>query len=485
METLKKFRISYKVLMWLGVVLLVMLLLPMLALGRYAVPSADDFGYGCAARLVFEDGGSVFSVLAAALGKVGRTYLNWQGSFSAVFLMAVQPAIFSETLYWVTPVLMLLTLVLSTFYFCKTVFCLIFHTEKEFGIIAATAIAGLCTQLVPSPVQAFYWYNGSIYYVFFYSLSLAAAALGIKYYYKGGTGRLILFSILCAILGGGNYVTAFSCSLLAASALILLALEKNEGWKKLTVPALFLFISFIVSMAAPGNRVRAAGQGITPDAFSAILISFKSCFVNSCKWFSIPLLAVLLFLAPVFWNAAAGSDFNFRCPMLVSLYSFCLLAAMYCPPVYALGEPEGKRFLNIIYFAYILLFVLNFFYWLGWTAKRFGLRRASLGSASIMLTALLLTYAVLSSLFAVKLGQNYCSAGALGTLRSGEAREYYECAHRRFEILNDDSVRDAELEAFGSQPYMLYFDDATSDPKDWRNRDMSSFYQKESVIVLP
>jgi hypothetical protein len=48
--------------------------------------------------------------VAAAFRHTVSTYFNWQGSYSAIFLMCLQPAVFSERLYCLTPWLMSLSL---------------------------------------------------------------------------------------------------------------------------------------------------------------------------------------------------------------------------------------------------------------------------------------------------------------------------------------------------------------------------------------
>ena len=52
-------------------------------------------------------------------------------------------------------------------------------------------------------------------------------------------------------------------------------------------------------------------------------------------------------------------------------------------------------------------------------------------------------------------------------------------------MLEDPQIRDAELEPFPSQPYLLYFDDIAEDPEEWINVAMSRYYGKDSVRLAP
>ena len=102
-------------------VLLGLTLLPVAALSVYNHPCSDDYSYGLYVAQAVRSGGSLWEVLAAAAKETAETYLDWQGTFSAVFLMALQPAAFGEGFYALTPWLMAGSLVFSTFFFLKEV----------------------------------------------------------------------------------------------------------------------------------------------------------------------------------------------------------------------------------------------------------------------------------------------------------------------------------------------------------------------------
>lgn len=86
-------------------------------------------------------------------------------------------------------------------------------------------------------------------------------------------------------------------------------------------------------------------------------------------------------------------------------------------------------------------------------------------------------------LLAVHMGQSLTSVSALYSLRTGEAAQYRACAAERYEILHDGSVKDAVLSGFPVQPYVLYYDDITPSPNDWRNLALQTYYEKTSVVI--
>lgn len=51
------------------------------------------------------------------------------------------------------------------------------------------------------------------------------------------------------------------------------------------------------------------------------------------------------------------------------------------------------------------------------------------------------------------------------------------------DLLYDDSIQDVELQELSVKPYVLYFDDITNNPDDWRNTAVAEYYNKSSVIL--
>ncbi len=470
--------LTYRQLKWLCVAALALLLVPMLCLGFFAAPAADDFSYGAPAHRAFVESGSVPAAFAAALDKTVESYFSWQGTFSAIFLMAIQPAVFSEGLYWLTTVIMLASLMLGTFLFCRAFFAKLLGLDKHLADIIAALLLLLSTQLLPAPVQAFYWFNGAVYYVLFHGLMLSALALGIAYVQKGGKWRAVLLCLLAVFLGGGNYVTALISVVLWAFAEASNIYIYIYDWKRLLLPGFLLILTFLINVVAPGNAVRASAVKST-GVIEAVGMSFKNGLVYSLDWLTLPVLAVLAFVGILSFAALKGSNFKFRYPGLVSVFSYCVISAMFCPPIYAMGNEGEGRLLNIIYFAWLLAMAINLVYWLGWFVGRRGGEKAN----GLKFPALALACALLVVGFALPLfsGARYTSALALSSLRSGEAQAYHDSALRRFAVLNDESTRDARIEPYPSQPYLLFYSDIVDDPEAWENVDMASFYGKNTV----
>ena len=78
------------------IVIYVLTILPILFLGIYDYPCADDYSYASATRQVWLQSHSVWQVLKEAAATSASRYQTWQGTFTSIFFMALQPAIWTE-----------------------------------------------------------------------------------------------------------------------------------------------------------------------------------------------------------------------------------------------------------------------------------------------------------------------------------------------------------------------------------------------------
>ena len=161
------FRLPEKAVFWLVLAAVVLMLVPMLLVARYNVPCADDYHFGAPTHAAWQATHSLAAVVKAAGEKVAERYANWQGTYSAMFLMALQPAVFGNGFYALVPFLTLGMLAAGTCFFCLSLFTKLLGASRWQALVLALVWLGIDTQLLPSAVQGFYWYNGAIFYTFF------------------------------------------------------------------------------------------------------------------------------------------------------------------------------------------------------------------------------------------------------------------------------------------------------------------------------
>ena len=107
----KIWELKYIILLY---IVLLLVLMPIFSLSKSAVPSADDFWYGKMARTAYVESGSLFKTIGAAIQRTVIAYNTWQGTYSSIFIMSMQPAVFSIQLYRLAPILLILIMFIST-----------------------------------------------------------------------------------------------------------------------------------------------------------------------------------------------------------------------------------------------------------------------------------------------------------------------------------------------------------------------------------
>ncbi len=487
MQNLRKifeYTISYKMLLILLLVVFCLLIFPLLYVGKWNVPCADDYSFGYRVHDAVMNNGSLKDILQGAAESVKDAYFSTQGSAAAVFLFALMPASFGEQYYAFVPYIMLTALTVGVCFFIHTLFS-IFSAEKHQHFIIALSLLIACTQFLPSPVQAFYWYNGSLYYTFFFGISLILYGLIIRVARtpegKGSAGKQILICLLCVLIAFCNYITSLVTAILLISMLGLLILTKNKRWKNLILPILLFGAAFFVNISAPGLDHR---QTLAPEQVGivkAVRESFVLAITQISTWNRIPVLALYLLLCPLLWKTASGSAYSFKYPWLVSLYSFCLFAAMDAPTLYGGIEATPGRVENIRYYAMLILFVINIFYWFGWLSKN---SLKYIGKNKFRLSLGYLAGIVFIFLVGTINYPSYriTSYSALQSYKLGQIGMYKHIYNQRLEILENPEITDAVLREYPrKKPFILFFDDITEHPDDWRNQAMARYYHKNTV----
>lgn len=472
-----------KLLAVLSLVVLAVSLIPLFMIGRYAHPCADDFGYGYFPHAFWSTTHSLPQTFYWACRQVKMSYDTWQGTFSSIFLMALTPAVWGESFYFLTPIIMILNILFSHFYLLHVILVKGLKTDKYAWCTVSSILCFLMIQTVVSPVNAFFWYNGAVHYTFMHACMVALLGLVIHLEYVRKIGSKILLTVLSLIFavacGGANYSTALLGLVCLVFILLMKLLSKKRSLWILAPLAVYAF-SFYKSVTAYGNVVR-QGNFTKMQPLKAVMESFLAAGKGIGEWLTLPLLLFILLLVPVLWNVVKKCSFPFRYPWAVTLLSYCLIACMYTPALYSMGGEGPERLINIVKMWFLLLLILNIGYWMGAIWKKAEGKKISVLSINLKVYALVIlaTAAVCVKLLPTSL-RDYSSYAAYVSLRAGEAKQYHEEYLQRLELLESDAEA-VELEEFTVKPYLLYFDDITEDPYDWRNIGMARWYGKSLI----
>lgn len=477
-----------------ALLLLAAAIVPLIYIGRYAHPCADDFTYGLYTHAIWSTTKSFPQTLLWALRQVKISYDTWQGTFSSAFIMALSPAIWGDNCYIWSPIILIAMMVIAHLSLGYVLLVKFLKTSKSIWCIISSLVTFMMIEMMPSPVNAYYWFNGAVHYNFMHSCAilLFTAVLYIEVSHKKGINVALYFvACICSVLcAGSNYSTALF-GLLGLSFLVVLKFLVGQKSKWKLLPWGIYVFALYKSVTAYGNTIRQE-EFAQSGAADAIFHAFVQGQHWIRHWFTLPVFLFVLLLAPFLWKAVRDTEFRFPLPGMVTLLSFCSVSCMFTPSLYAMGISGPDRLINIIKIWFILVLFVNEGYWLGYFGRCLREKHVVLWEAfkQRLTGAKLCAYCgviacAILAVFVLKVetrGFDYCSYAAYVSLKAGEAqafdREYWE----RVELLESEE-EDIVLEPFSVKPWLLFFDDVTEDATDWRNAAVANWYYKKSVVL--
>lgn len=494
-ENLKKWITPKRLSIFLTIVY-VASLIPLLWIGYYNYPSADDYSIGSNCRQAWVATHSVFATVWAGIVRAVEDWLDWMGYFTSNFLMAIPPSTFGERAYVLTCWIMIGMLSLSTIYLLRTIFVKVFKADKHISNCVIMLMLFITVQRMVGRVEAFYWYSGAANYILVHSFCMFFYGLLISAVYDRGKKRifdLTVVSVLGFLVGGGNQMTALNGAIVLLVVIGFLSAQKKwREYKGHIVPLAFFYLGFILNVAAPGNWVRAEGaSGMNP--VKAVFVSFYYC-LDYClgEWSGWPVMLLVIILIPLFWKMVGRSEFQFRYPLIVVLFGYCVVSAMMTPPLFAVGSMEAARLQALTYTMYILVLTLCVGYVTGWIrrkAEAASERKEQTAKDTLFsvneiwcILGCLLFFAFASVITVVPEPHYFSFSSAMTDLANGSAKAYGDALKERIEIYRSGD-KDAVVEPLTAQPQLLYFSDIKEDPEDWENRGLCRFYGIDSVRV--
>lgn len=492
-------------LIYILIIIFALSLIPLYVIGGYSHPSVDDYHYGAATSKVWQETGSLGEVLGTAAKLTKDSYNTWQGNFTAVFLMYLQPAIWGEQFYALAPVLLITAFAASMLVFMYTFLRKWFNAGKTASAGTAVVITFCAMQFTHVPSDSFYWYNGSVYYTFFFSLMLVLftlVTLVIKN--KGGLSRGIslAFAIFLAfVIGGGNYATALFTAVVLSVLTLWNIISKRKTSFMLAAVTAALLISFIISVAAPGNALRQNSVGGNQGVFKALIYSFAYGGYNIASATTFPAAIMWLALLPVFYRIASRTGFKFRYPALMLILTFGIFCSQGTPVFYAQGLRIPYRMMNIIYFCYYIFMTLNLIYLMGWLHRRFGDKPVFTALERVyeaprrMKTAALLSVCVFavgcvgqinitesdSERGSAVFDNMPMSISASLSLLNGDAAAYDRELTMRSEYLSQTDEHEVTVPPLTVTPEVIFHIDITEDSGYWINQMLADYYGLASV----
>ncbi len=470
-----------------AVLTLVLLLVPLYRIAFYSAPWYDDYIMGLFTKNFLTQEKSLSSALQGALYCTKTQWYAWQGTFSSIFFMSLMPAIWGDDKYFLGALFLLTLFLIAILVLVRVLVKDMFGGDKYSCIVLQAIVAAMMFVLIHTPQAGFYWYNAGVHYVGMHSFAMLFTAALIKMLRVRSNFAvvpLVMVSALGAfVAGGSNFVTALQGLLVVCTILVLTVIYRNKRGFWL-MPSLIIYVAaFYQNVSAPGNNVRMAyyvGQGL--DWFPAIIQSFVEAFKHLGRFTGFMTIPLLVLPIPVIWRMVQKSDFQFRYPLLVFLWSVCLYASGFTPSLYSMGNAGLGRTLNAVKITYQLLLVMNEIYLLGWLCQYLKKKSKAIPDGKCRWWFYPVMGAVLLLVFWIepKKEGSFSSYTAYHYVHTGEANNFYQEYLQRVDILNSDE-KDVVLRPYGFRPWILSTGELSEDPEYEANQAIASYYGKDSV----
>lgn len=465
--------------------------LPLLILGFYAYPIADDWSLGANVYHCIKRGGNIFEILGEAV----NTAFLWRTNeprFSAVVFGALQPGIWGERFYWITSWLSVSSVILSEF--LLVLFLLNSKGRHGIAMLIPVVVPSIMIQLmcVQFPAESFYWWTGAMNYTIIYSISLILFIIFwdlMNRQRKRGITVLLVVSgmILAVLVGGNNYATSLSMTCLFVSMSIMLLMKNRKALAKTLPITIALTACLVICLLAPGNQTRLEGEfgGTTMEPFSAIFQSLLHTASNIYSWTTWKIVFMLLLIAPFLWKALKDTNYQFKYPVLFTAYTYGIYASQIVATMYVGSNTGGGRMAAILYYAYHVWLLLNFGYWMGWLQrKQISWPITVLRLKDRISGDLLQWFFIVGTILAISIGfeiKTTSTYRACVWLVTGVAKEYADAWEERLEVLYDENVKEVYFTPLpGYDGEMIFYADFQVG-ENWINSACANYYGKEYV----
>lgn len=439
-----------------SIVLLLTLVLIEAWAASYTVYSADDFSCASSMRPY---GDSAWEYLQACFRYVKKMYMNWQGTYSSIFVWtSINPL--NEAGLPQLRVMMVLNTLLYTFSLLLLIF-IIFNAFLRNNFHLKLFVSACVTYLIMNSrayPEAFFWFNGAATYTF--PISCLFIALG--FFILGNTKdrHRILFAVLASLFGIGSQggslaIAGVGCYVVLVLCILFWMKSKQISVMNIAV-MLFFIMGALINAAAPGNYVRHEQfeTGIHPVAMIVPTIrlylrEIKLIITNDqfCVIFLL-LIAPMVTIFPVVLGYAGNEDMPNRVLLIINAVTVLVYANM----AIAAG------------------------YWIAVFIKAKAIKPVR---PICLLTILLLVFLV--RVFAVSGVRNTIMVRTFSNLYHGKIQEYYAECENIYEYLEGSSETDIVIENYPQRVEGFGFFELYSNPDEWVNTSVAKFYYKNSV----
>ncbi len=482
----------------LCVVALLLIVIPMTYISRYMWPVSDDFELSLWTKEAFVSTRSLWQVLKRAWDFVVYKYLNWQGAYSSILLMALQPGVWGDEHYWMGVVLIMVSLLTAIYWLSYVLMVKHGKTPKSVWLTITSLVTFAWFLRVMYTEEAFYWWTGASYYTGFYAWGMMIVAAMCVFYTdwaEYGKARKVFFYIIgvlaCMFVGGGNFPTTMLLLLIAGGLSGFAWYYKKKSFRVLVTYTVSTLAALLISVLAPGSTNHMNNDfEADVSAVEAIIISIRDGLKYIGSWTNISVIMMFIFLLPFIWQLVKSCGWRFKWPVLVTILSGGLYLAEYAPVSYAFGGFAPGRMINLYYINYFWLMLFNVFYWLGWLDRvlctKFSGRIKILTESQYKWQPIYVcVIGVLFLLSVAKVGiTNTNLYWVYAELYNGYYQQVDEFIEERVAYFEEHQGEDVVIKRVPYQSVITYFSDLFPDKDHLVNATMAEYYGVNSIDLM-
>lgn len=476
---------------------LLFIVVPMTYISKYMWPVSDDFELSLWTKEAYEMTGSILQVLKRAWDFVVYKYFNWQGAYSSIFLMALQPGIFGDEHYWVGVVLIMFSLFIGIFSLSYVLMVKHGKAPKSIWLSITSLVTFAWFLRVMYTEEAFYWWTGASYYTGFYAWGMMiAAALFCFYTDWENYGKIrksffyIIGVVACLFVAGGNFPTTLMLVLIGAGLMAASLYYKKKSFAVITTYTVTTLVGLLISVLAPGSSNH-MNNDFEADisAIEAIFISIQDGLNYIANWTNISVVMLFVFLLPLILQLVKSCGCKFRFPVIVTILSGGLYLSEYAPVSYAFGGYAPGRMINLYYINFFWLLLFNVFYWLGWMYRLAEKKNPSM-TAKVLHTQKMWQpiYIVIAGVFflaaTVKVGVTNTNLYWVYTeLYHGYYKQVDDFVAERVAYFEEHQGEDVAVKRIPYESVITYFGDLFPDKDHLVNQTMAEYYGVNSISL--
>lgn len=481
----------------LCVAALLLIVIPMTYISKYMWPVSDDFELSLWTKEAYVTTGSLWQVLKRAWDFVVYKYFNWQGAYSSILLMALQPGIWGDEHYWMGVVLVMASLLIGIYGLSYVLMVKHGKAPKSAWLSITSLVTFAWFLRVMYTEEAFYWWTGASYYTGFYAWGMMIVTAMLCFYTdwdKYGKAKKSFFYIIgilaCLFVAGGNFPTTLLLVLIGMGLAVAAFYNKKKSFGVLSVYTVTALAGLLISVLAPGSTNHMNNDfEADVSAVEAIFISIRDGLGYIKSWTNISVIMLFVFLLPFIWQLVKSCSLKFKWPVVVTILSGGLYLSEYAPISYAFGGFAPGRMINLYYINYFWLMLFNVFYWLGWihrvAEKKCADRLQKISLNQKKWQPLYVCVAgVLFLLSVAKMGiANTNLYWVYSELYHGYYEQMDEFIEERVAYFGEHQGEDVTVDKVPYESVITYFSDLFPDKDHLVNTTMAEYYGVKSISI--